>query len=86
MTRRLAIGVDFGTESARALLVDCADGAEVASAVYAYENGVIDERLPAPDDDVALGVDWALQDPADSVPKSTPIASRRVMPPPRSPS
>jgi L-ribulokinase len=64
---RHAIGIDFGTESARAVLVDCDDGRELATAVYAYRNGVIDEHLPAPDDDVHLGPDWALQDPEDYV-------------------
>jgi L-ribulokinase len=59
------IGVDFGTESARAVLVDVADGRELAVEVYVYKNGVIDERLPAPDGDVVLGPDWALQDPDD---------------------
>ena len=64
---RCAVGIDFGTESARALLVDCADGRELGVAVHPYENGVLDERLPAPDDDVTLGPDWALQDPLDYV-------------------
>ena len=64
---RYAVGVDFGTESGRAVLVDCADGRELGTAVYAYRNGVIDERLPAPDDDVRLEPDWALQDPEDYV-------------------
>ena len=64
---RHAIGIDFGTESARAVLVDCDDGRELATAVYAYRNGVIDEHLPAPDDDVCLEPDWALQDPEDYV-------------------
>ena len=64
---RYAIGVDFGTESARAVLVDVASGAELAMAVHEYVNGVIDRRLPAPDDDVRLEPDWALQDPDDYI-------------------
>ena len=63
--RRCALGIDFGTESGRAVLVDCADGRELGSAVYPYRNGVIDERLPAPHEDVELEPDWALQDPED---------------------
>ncbi|HZQ88865.1 MAG TPA: ribulokinase [Gaiellaceae bacterium] len=64
---RAALGIDYGTESARAVLVDCADGTELGESVYLYANGVIDERLPAPDDDVELEPDWALQDPDDYV-------------------
>jgi L-ribulokinase len=64
---RFAIGVDFGTESGRAVLVDCADGRELGAAVYPYRNGVIDERLPDPHGDVELAADWALQDPDDYV-------------------
>jgi L-ribulokinase len=63
--RRYTIGVDFGTESARAVLVDVADGREHGIEVYPYRNGVIDTRLPSPDEDVVLGPDWALQDPND---------------------
>ena len=62
---RYTIGVDFGTESGRAVLVDVADGREVGIEVEPYRNGVIDARLPAPDGDVVLGPDWALQDPDD---------------------
>ena len=62
---RYTIGVDFGTESGRAVLVDVADGREVGIEVEPYRNGVIDARLPAPDEDVVLGPDWALQDPDD---------------------
>jgi L-ribulokinase len=62
---RYTIGVDFGTESGRAVLVDVADGQELGVEVYKYRNGVIDDRLPAPDSDVILGPDWALQDPND---------------------
>ncbi len=57
------IGVDFGTESGRALLVDVRDGRELASAVHVYANGVIDRHLP--ESLVSLPPDWALQDPHD---------------------
>jgi L-ribulokinase len=62
---RYTIGIDFGTESGRAVLVDCTDGRELATAVHPYANGVIDEHLPAPHRDVVLPPDWALQDPED---------------------
>ena len=62
---KLTIGIDFGTESGRAVLVDVANGAELATSVHAYAIGVIDRRLPAPHDDVLLEPDWALQDPSD---------------------
>jgi L-ribulokinase len=61
------LGVDFGTESARAVLVDCSDGRELGTSVYEYRNGVIDERLPSPAGGVHLDRDWALQDPEDYV-------------------
>ncbi len=60
---KFVIGVDFGTESGRALLVNVKDGQEIASAVHRYSNGVIDETLP--DSDIKLEPDWALQDPGD---------------------
>ncbi|MCZ7571349.1 MAG: ribulokinase [Ardenticatenaceae bacterium] len=65
MSSKYAIGVDFGTESARAVLVAVADGREVATAVHTYANGVIDERLPG--SGVRLEPDWALQDPNDYI-------------------
>ena len=76
--RRYTIGVDFGTESARAVLVDVADGRECGVEVHDYRNGVIDARLPVPDDDVVLGPDWALQDPNDYL-DTFRIAARRLV-------
>jgi len=64
---KYSIGVDFGTESGRAVLVEVGSGRELATAVYPYQHGVIDEQLPAPDDDIRLEPDWALQDPIDYV-------------------
>jgi L-ribulokinase len=61
--KKYAIGIDFGTLSGRALIVDVADGRELAGAVHTYANGVIDEYLP--DSEVRLEPDWALQDPND---------------------
>ncbi|MEP7292573.1 MAG: ribulokinase, partial [Chloroflexota bacterium] len=57
------IGIDYGTESGRAVVVDTRDGREVASAVHAYSNGVIDAHLPG--SDRPLPPEWALQDPND---------------------
>ena len=37
--RRFSIGVDYGTNSVRALVVDVADGAEVGTYVYNYPSG-----------------------------------------------
>ena len=62
---RYAVGVDFGTESGRAILVDVADGRQLATAVHPYRNGVIDERLPVDGTPVELPPEWALQDPDD---------------------
>jgi L-ribulokinase len=62
---RYAIGLDFGTESGRAVLVDVTNGQELATAVHPYGDGVIDEVLPGTD--IELPHDFALQNPADYI-------------------
>ncbi|MFP4489221.1 MAG: ribulokinase [Bacteroidales bacterium] len=59
---KYVIGVDFGTLSGRAVLIDIENGNEVASSVFDYPHGVMDRHLP---DGTKLGVDWALQHPGD---------------------
>lgn len=61
---KYAIGVDYGTLSGRALLIDLETGAELATSVYDYPHGVMDETLP---DGTKLGHDWALQHPQDYI-------------------
>lgn len=56
------LGLDFGTLSGRAVLVDTGDGAEIAEAVFDYPHAVMDSQLPS---GVKLPPDWALQHPQD---------------------
>jgi L-ribulokinase len=60
-----SIGVDFGTKSGRALLLDLTSGEEMAVGVVRYPHGVIDRELPESGE--RLGHDWALQNPDDWV-------------------
>jgi L-ribulokinase len=59
------VGVDFGTESGRALLLDARTGEELAVSVVPYASGVLDSVLPSTGE--PLPDDWALQDPDDWV-------------------
>lgn len=65
MNKKYAIGVDYGTQSGRAVLVDLLDGTEVADHVTPYTHHVIDETLPGTG--MKLEHDWALQHPADYI-------------------
>jgi L-ribulokinase len=59
---KYAIGVDFGTQSGRAVLVELGSARELAAAVLEYPHGVMDEALP---NGAKLPPDWALQHPGD---------------------
>ncbi len=61
-TKKIALGLDFGTESVRALLVDLA-GREQASAISAYSHGQITDRLPGTGE--KLPPNFAFQHPTD---------------------
>ena len=56
------LGVDFGTQSGRSVLVEVGTGNIVAQAVKEYTHGVMDEKLPC---GKVLPPDWALQHPQD---------------------
>ena len=49
-TSAFTIGIDFGTNSVRAVVVDCADGRELGTHVFAYPSGdqgvLLDPRQP----------------------------------------
>jgi L-ribulokinase len=70
--RRFAIGVDFGTNSVRALVVDVADGSEIATHVWEYPSGeagvLLDTRNP----------NLARQNPADYIEGFTVSLKRAV--------
>ncbi len=63
MTKKYSLGLDYGTLSGRAVLVEVDTGNIIATAVKAYTHGVMDEYLP--DGKTRLEQDWALEHPAD---------------------
>jgi L-ribulokinase len=63
--RVCSIGVDFGTESGRVLLLDARTAQPLATSVVPYPSRVIDRELPGTGE--PLPPDWALQDPDDWV-------------------
>ncbi len=75
---KFAIGIDFGTESGRVMLVRVDTGEEVAFSLAPYDSGVIERRLP---DGAALKPESALQDPRDYLTvleRGVPEALRRA--------
>ena len=63
MSKKYSIGVDYGSLSGRAVLVDVQTGEELAVSVLPYPHAVMDEYLP--DGKTKLATDWALQHPQD---------------------
>ena len=59
--RKFSIGVDYGTNSVRALVVDTADGEEIATHVYNYPSGEAGILLDPKDPNLAR------QNPADYI-------------------
>src|SRR5436309_10986388 len=71
MSAKYTIGLDYGTNSVRALIVNTANGAEIATAVWTYSHGT---------DGVILARDpnLARQHPADYV-KGAEITLKTVL-------
>lgn len=59
---KYSIGLDYGTLSVRALLVNIETGEEAGVSVYEYPHGVMDTQLPTGE---KLPLNWALQEPQD---------------------
>jgi L-ribulokinase len=76
MSERLSLGLDFGTESVRALLLDLADGRERAVAAEPFPHGVMDEVLAA--SGAQLPPHFALQHPRDYL-EAAGRATRRAL-------
>lgn len=62
MSKKYAIGLDYGTQSGRAVLVDVSNGEVIAQSTQVYTHGVMEEYLP---DGTKLGMDWAIEHPTD---------------------
>lgn len=61
---KYVIGIDFGTLSGRAVLMDAENGREIASHTVEYAHGVMDVSLPS---GKKLPPNYALQHPADYI-------------------
>lgn len=62
---KYSIGIDYGTQSGRAVIVSLSDGKEIADHVTPYRHAVIDKYLPGTN--IKLDDDWALQHPDDYI-------------------
>src|ERR1700759_2162042 len=77
LPRRMApgflIGLDYGTQSARGVLLDGASGATVDSHTHAYRHGTLSAALP---DGTPLPPGWALQYATDYTEAAEAILGR----------
>ncbi len=67
------IGLDYGSESARGVLIDTATGAQVASHVHPYRHGIMTRALP---DGTPMPLDFVLQNADDYTDAAAEILSR----------
>jgi L-ribulokinase len=70
--RKLSLGLDYGTNSVRTVLVDVANGAEIATNVHEYETGEAGIILDSSDHNLAR------QNPADYM-KGIEVSMKEVM-------
>jgi L-ribulokinase len=71
VNRKYSIGLDYGTNSVRALLVDISNGEEIASPVWGYEHGTLGVIL-------SRDPNLARQHPADYV-KGAEVTIKRAL-------
>lgn len=65
MKDRYFIGLDYGTLSARAVVIDASHGTEIADSIFKYPDGAITGRLPHKG--IELPPDCVLQNPRDYI-------------------
>lgn len=73
MAETFIIGLDYGSESARGVLVDTRTGQQVASHTHAYRYGIMTQTLPG---GAPLSRGWALQNADDYLEAASEILSR----------
>lgn len=73
MSRSYVIGLDYGSESARGVILDAVTGEQIDSHVHAYRHGILTGALPG---GAALPRGWALQNATDYVEAAEEILGR----------
>lgn len=73
MAETFIIGLDYGSESARGVLIDTMTGQQIASHTHAYRHGIMTRTLPGGG---PLSRGWALQNATDYIEAATEILSQ----------